>query len=47
MFLVKNGVQEDIAWNLDDAERTARCVVFAGFEDHDFDWHTMQFVIKR
>ena len=40
MWLIRNGVPEDTAWNLTDGERLARCVVFARFEGREYDWST-------
>ncbi len=43
MWLLKNGVREEIAWELSDEERLARCIVFARFEGNEFDWNTLSF----
>jgi hypothetical protein len=41
MWLIRNGVAEDLAWSLGRAERLARVVVFAEFEGAEFDWRRM------
>ena len=38
MFLVKNGVPFDVAFSLDDEERSAWAIIFCQFEGNKFDW---------
>lgn len=47
MWLIRNGVQEDIAWDLSDAERLARCIAFAGFDGNEWDWRTLRFKERK
>lgn len=41
MWLVRNGIAEEKARALPKHERLARCIVFMGFENVDWDWVTM------
>ena len=38
LFLVKNGVPFDVAFSLDDEERSAWAIIFCQFEGNKFDW---------
>jgi len=43
MWLIKNGVPEQVAWHLSDGERLARCIAFARFEGQQYDFKTGTF----
>lgn len=43
LWLVKNGVTEDLAFQLNDVYRTAWCIIFRELEGHQFDFNTMNF----
>lgn len=47
MFLIKNGVAEETAWGLSNAERLARCVTFGQFEGGEYDWHRREWKEKK
>lgn len=42
MALIKNGVPEEIAWELTPSERLARIVVFGQLDGGDFDWDRLK-----
>lgn len=43
LWLVKNGVPFDTAFQLDEVTRAGFCIIFAGFEGAKFNWNTMAF----
>jgi hypothetical protein len=43
LWLVRNGVPFDTAFQLDDATRTAFAIVFSEFEGNEFDFNRMEF----
>jgi hypothetical protein len=43
LWLVKNGVPYERAFDMEDAERIAHSVVFGEFEGQKFNWSTMRF----
>lgn len=43
MWLVRNGVPFDVAFQLDDNTRTAFAIIFSGFEGAKFNWNRMVF----
>jgi hypothetical protein len=47
LWLVRNGIPFDVAFQLDDLTRTAWCIVFSEMEGNEFDWNTMQFKEKE
>jgi len=47
MWLIRHGVAEDVAMNLDPIERLARCVVFGEFEGAEFDWRRLRWKEKK
>lgn len=42
MWLVKNGVPYDVAFEMSDAERLAHVVVLGEFEGNKFDWRRVR-----
>ncbi len=42
LFLVRNGVPFDVAFSLDEAERTAWVVAMGTLDGHVWDWGAMQ-----
>lgn len=47
MWLIRNGVDEELAWSLSRPERLARAVVFAEFEGAEYDWRAMKFKERK
>jgi hypothetical protein len=47
MWLIRNGVAEDVAWGLSTAERKARAILFLKFEGADWDWGRMMPVERK
>jgi hypothetical protein len=43
LWLVKNGIPFDVAFNLDDATRAAWSIIFSEFEGAQFNWQDMRF----
>jgi len=43
LWLVKNGVPFDVAFSLDDLERTAYAIAFSEMEGAKFNWDSMRF----
>ena len=46
LWLVKNGVPYDLAFNLDDRELLAHVIVMGGFEGCNWDWNAMSWETK-
>jgi hypothetical protein len=44
LWLVKNGIPFDVAFQLDDLTRTAWSIVFSEMAGNQFDWNSMKFV---
>lgn len=47
MWLIRNGVNEETAWEMSAVERLARCVVFGEFEGGEFDWRRLRWKEKK
>lgn len=43
LWLVKNGVPFDVAFELDEIQRTGWCIIFSEMEGAKFNFHTMQY----
>jgi hypothetical protein len=43
LWLVKNGIPFDVAFGLDEATRSAWCIMFCEFAGAKFNWNSMQF----
>jgi hypothetical protein len=41
LWLVKNGVPYETAFNLDDRDLLAHVIVMGGFEGNSWDWNSM------
>jgi hypothetical protein len=46
LWLVKNGVPYDLAFNLEDHELLAHVIVMGGFEGNVWDWNSMDWEPK-
>jgi hypothetical protein len=47
LWLVKNGVPYDVAFQMDHAERMAHCVVFGELEGNEYDWTALRWRVKN
>jgi len=47
LWLVKNGVPYDVAFNMGEADILAHMIVFASFEGTNFDWRRMRWEPKE
>lgn len=43
LWLVKNGVPFDVAFEVDDVTRAGWCIIFSEMEGQTFDFNTMSF----
>lgn len=43
LWLIRNNVPLDVAFQLDDVTRSAWCIVFSEMDGHQFDWNAMRF----
>lgn len=44
LFLVKNGVPFDVAFELEEIERAAWSIIFSEMNGAKFDWNAMSFI---
>lgn len=47
LWLVRNGVPFDVAFDMSDARRSAFSIIFSEFEGSEFDLDAMRFKVKN